>query len=208
MTNFIHFHKSGASVLIAAILTLAGMTPVQAAPLAYSFSGLTTAGSLLNLGAGLVDVGGVNFTVTGMTTDDIDQTPTSDGLGLFNATSTYDFGAFGTFTTDTGGDTYFQNCSSPAGITCVGLFNGSTGFLLGFPVIAGDPDFGLAIGTPSGAFLVGSEFRFLANDAGDQMFVNAASFSNMSIQAVPEPGMVSLFGLGLAVLAWRRRTQS
>lgn len=210
MTTQTHSSMPGSRALLAALVAVACTAPADAALLSYSFTGVTAAGTLLDFGGGAVAADGIPFTVTGATTDDVDLTAVNDAFGLFAATSTYDFGAFGSFTTDIGGDRYFQNCFGLGAITCIGLFDpGATaGFLLGFAPIAGDPDVGMVIGTPSGAFLVGAESRYLANGAGEQIFMKAASFSNMSIQAVPEPGTLALFGLGLAALALRRQARS
>ena len=193
--------------LLTALVALTVAAPVQAGPLAYSFSGFTGAGTLLDFGSGVVAAAGVAFTVTG-TTIDVDLTGVGDGFGMFAATSTYNFGVFGSFTTNLGGDRYFQDCYSPNGITCVGLFDATlnAGFLLGFSTpIAGNPDSGLAIGTPVGAFLVGSTSHYLANSAGQQIFWSAGSFTGMLIQAVPEPGSLSLLGVGLTIGAVARR---
>tara|TARA_R110001599_G_scaffold281341_1_gene483067 strand:+ start:221 stop:847 length:627 start_codon:yes stop_codon:yes gene_type:complete len=199
--------RIGVGALLALGMSVLGSMPASAALLNYSFNGIASAGSLVDFGGGPVDIGGTNVSITGTTTTDVDLTAVGDGLGLFASTSTYDFGALGSFTTDVGGDTYFQDCSSPTGITCVGLFNGGAGFLLGFPEIVGDPDFGMPIGTPAGGFFVGSDFRFLQNGGGDQMFLSIDSLSAASIQAVPEPGTLALVGLGLFYLASRHRAK-
>lgn len=202
-------HSSALRWPLAMLAALAMTLPAQAVGLSYSFAGVTGAGTLLDFGGGPVAATGVAFTVVGSTSD-IDLSSVGDGFGLFAATSTYSFAGFGTFTTDAGTDRYFQNCYGPGAITCVGLFDpaGSAGFLLGFTPIAGDPDSGMVIGTPSGAFLVGSTAHYLANAAGQQIYWNAGAFSDMSIQAVPEPGMFFMFGLGLAALAVRRRARA
>lgn len=209
MTTFDRPHSSALRWPLAMLAALAMALPAQAASLNYSFAGVTGAGTLLDFGGGPVAAAGVAFTVVG-TTADVDLSAVGDGFGLFAATSTYTFSGFGTFTTDAGTDRYFQNCYGPGAITCVGLFDpaGSAGFLLGFTPVVGDPDSGMAIGTPSGAFLVGSTAHYLANSALQQIYWNAGAFSDMSIQAVPEPGMLSLFALGLAGLAWRRRVRA
>ncbi|MCZ4316080.1 PEP-CTERM sorting domain-containing protein [Comamonadaceae bacterium G21597-S1] len=199
--------RIGVGAVLALVLSVLSSVPASAALLTYSFNGITSAGSVLDLGGGPVDVGGIAVSITGTTTTDVDLTAVGDGLGLFAATSTYDFGALGSFTTDVGGDTYFQDCSSPTGITCVGMFNGASGFLLGFPEIVGDPDFGMPIGTPAGGFLVGSEFRFLQNGSGNQMFLSIDALTAASIQSVPEPGTLALVGLGLFYLGSRYRAK-
>jgi hypothetical protein len=201
------FIRTGAGALLALVMSALFSAPASASLLSYSFGGVTEAGSLVDFGGGPVAAGGVTFTITGTTTTDLDLTAPGDGLGLFAATSTYNFGALGSFTTDAGADTYFQNCDSPTGITCVGLFNGADGFLLGFTEILGDPDFGMPIGTPAGGFFVGSTFRFLQNGSGDQMYLSVASLSSASIQTVPEPGTLGLVGLGLFYLARRQRVK-
>lgn len=195
-------------MLMVALAALAVLTPVHANRLAYSFAGITGADTLLDFGGGPVAAAGVLFSVTGTTVDDVDLTGVGDGFGVFAATSTFDFGSYGSFTTNPGGDLYFQNCYGPAAISCVGLFDpfAKAGFLLGFAPIVGNPDAGLPIGTPSGAFFVGAEPRYYANSGGLQIYLRAGAFSDMSIQAIPEPGTFTLFGLGVAGLAWRRRT--
>ncbi len=199
--------RTGIGAVLALVMSVLSPAPAHAALLTYSFNGVASAGSLVDFGGGPVAVGGVAVSITGSTTTDVDLTAAGDGLGLFAATSTYDFGALGSFTTDVGGDTYFQNCFSSTGITCVGMFNGGTGFLLGFPEIVGDPDFGMPIGTPAGGFFAGSDFRFLQNVGGGQMFLSIDSLTAASIQAVPEPGTLALVGLGLFYLASRHRAK-
>jgi PEP-CTERM motif len=209
MTSSISLKQPVAQALSALFAVLTMAAPARAVPLEYWFTGVTGAGSLVDFGHGVVSVEGVSFTITGRTVDDVDLTAVGDGFGAFQATSTYDFGGFGSFQTKVGGDVYFQNCHSPAGITCVGLFDpfANAGFLLGFAPIAGNPDHGLAIGTPTGAYFAGASPRYLANGAGQQIYMQAGAFTNMAVVAVPEPHSVALFLSGLAALAWRRRVR-
>lgn len=109
------------------VLGLALSSTANAALIDYSFNGTAGAGSSIDLGAGAIDLSGVSFTATGSVTDDTDLFPVSF-FGLFAATTTYDFGAIGSFITDIGAEFYAQGEVSPTdffiGLTDAGANTG------------------------------------------------------------------------------------
>ena len=208
-------HRRGRSLFASAalVLGLAVTTTGQASSLQYTFSGYTNSATLIDLGSGPVSAALVPFTVTGRTTNGVDLTGVGDGFGLFAATSTYDFGAFGAFTTNVGADRYFQDCFSNSAINCAGLYDPAqaNGFLVGFDPIITDPDVALAVGSPTSAFFVGGANRYFSNSAGQQLFLGYEWVPSLSVQAVPEPSSISLC-LSAMLLGWLlfccRRSQS
>ena len=209
-------HRRGRSFIASAalVLGLAVSATGHAANVQYSFSGFTNSATLIDLGSGPVSAALVPFTVTGRTTNGVDLTPVGDGFGLFAATSTYDFGAFGSFTTNVGADRYFQDCFSNLAINCAGLYDPAqaNGFLVGFDPIITDPDVALAVGSPTSAFFVGGANRYFSNSAGQQLFLGYEWVPSLSVRAVPEPSSVSLFLfatlLGWLSFCWRRSQPS
>jgi hypothetical protein len=79
----------------------------------------------------VIDLSGVMFTATGIS--DGVETPVGFG-GYFRATTRYDFGELGSFTTDEWGDQYFQSVSD-AGVRTIGLVRFTPGFFGGLDVL-------------------------------------------------------------------------
>ena len=127
-------------------------------------------------------------------------------MGIFPATSVFDFGALGSFVADSvSGNRYLQNCGIPGvAINCAGLIDSIGGFFrVGFAAVPGDADAG---GIPVGMNLlptatsIGNPFR-LANSSSDLLRLEIASIDQFSITAVPAPGSLLLMFLGMAGLA-------
>lgn len=186
---------------------------VQATLLDYTFIG-TSAGGTLDTGSGPSTIAGRTFTITGSTINNIDLfsgLSVGSELGLFAATSTYDFGGGFTFFTDTGGDFYVQNCAGSGGVSCSGLTDISviTGFTANLPAtVLGDPNFPLPLGESLAPISTSSATRTLTNSSGHTLLLafTTQSISSLSVTAtVPEPSTITLLCLGLLGIIGRRR---
>lgn len=204
--------------LAAGLLATATVMTAPAASAAlvnYSFTGTAGTGSVLTLASGAVNVSGMTFVATGHTISDVDLFnggAAGDGFGFFAATTTYDFGAFGSFVTNAGGDFFGQSCAGPSAIACVLLSDvaATVGFRMDFaPSFAGNPDFGIVSGSHvASSFQINS--RSFTNSAGDSFSLGSTGGSIRSanvtaFQSVPEPASLALLGFGLAACAAVRR---
>jgi hypothetical protein len=206
------------SPVLMLLVMLVAPSAALATPLTFSFTGVAGADSSMNLGAGAFTLSGATFTASGSFVNDVDLFALV-AQGVFASTVTYDFGALGSFTTDVGGDFYFQSCGGPSAIECVGLSNllVTQGFQLNFtPPVAGNPDLG---GIPIGTESADSSLfvtRTQTNSSGHSLTLatgrdaRRARLSSVTATAtsptpIPEPGTWLLLGAGLAGLAARRR---
>lgn len=194
------------------IAASAAATPVQ-----YSFTGVMSGFSTLTQADGtIVDIGNAPFTARGTTNGDV----LGPWTGLFLATTTYDFGALGSFTTDVGADTYVQRNRSGGAVTVIteiGLIAFQPADLIGFTIqIAGitipDPTTTAALGAVVPLQTDHGNSRTQANAAGQRLRFTwgpnpiRIQISSASVDEVPEPATVSLLLVGLAlVVVWRGR---
>jgi hypothetical protein len=197
------------------VATLIAPTTARAAILSFEFFGIAGPGSTINLGGGAVDVSGLEFTASGQTINDVDLFNggvAGDGIGFFAATATYDFGAFGAFTTDVGADFYGQNCGGAAAVTCALLSD--VGAIVGFrmdfaPAVPGNPDFGIPLGTQAAtSFQINT--RTQTNSAGHSLtLASGGSIRSATVTAtdVPEPASLLLMGAGTLIAARRLRAR-
>ena len=215
------FH--GITTWIVAMLMAMAAPQASASILQYEFVGVAGAGSSISFDGGSpVNVSGAAFTVTGHTVSDIDLSPSGDTIGEFAATSFYDFGSFGVFATNAGGDFYFQDCGTIASVACAGLLDpAALGFIMSFaPSVSGDPDAGgIPLGTIDATTTPtrtssGFSTRTQINSSGDSLTIDdndpdffPATISSLTVTATaaPEPASLALFGLGILLLGSLRR---
>jgi hypothetical protein len=195
--------------------------PVYATGISYTFTGTMSRGSTLTLGDGTaVDLSFAAFTATGMT-GDLSQ---PDYSFAWYATTTYDFGALGSFTTNVNGDQYLQWLSPT--LAQIGLASWRVGYPeeIGFMVVL-DTITSAADLQPTGSPVVLGNVtitqsslgytRTLMNAAGETLLMQRQeirpglfSVDSASIVATPEPDTLALIALGVGFVMWHRRTLS
>ena len=199
-------------------LTLGLGTSAHAVLLGYEFTGIAGVGSALNLGGPNINVSGAVFTISGSTTSDTDLSG-SPAVGLYAATSVFDFGVLGSFTADAvSTDFYLQNCGAPGiAVNCAGLLDGLAGsFLVVFPPVAGNANAG---GIPLGtnivpASVVANNPFVLTNSSGDILNLSIETIRQFSVTAdtgsvdVSAPGSLMLMALGMVGLVRVARRKS
>lgn len=206
---------------MAAILSLVVSSAAYAEPVMYTFTGVLGEASYFQSTNGAVtDLEGVAFTARGFA----DAPLSAWGQEFFAATTTYDFGSYGSFTTDVGADTYYQDqWIDGQPIHTVGLmfvFNqvgmvDGQGFRLDLPtpVILDEHSqiqtFDLQ--TMEQIRYAPFEARTQKNSAGEVFFSASGllGFTPMiltsaQVQRVPEPGTLSLLAIGAGLLLKRR----
>ena len=223
--------RSTPGILLLSLAAWAGgAQAASAGPIAYSFSGVVgmdglPPGGTLDLGDGPVGLAGVAFTVTGTTINDIDLADYSSLIGVFAATATYDFGSYGSFTTDAGADYYFQ--VEHIGLGSNGYVNDLSlryGTFTSFMVeVVSDPNtptvggylttispYGGGAGLSNTLTNAGGQTLVLGTGTPWSLHIGARSVSVADAYApspnpVPEPSSLGLLGMGAAGLAARRR---
>lgn len=203
--------KNHSSTLLAAlaayvVVAVGTASDARAVLLNYEFNMTAASGSWMNLGSGSINLSGVAFTITGMTTSDTDLYnggAVGDGIGEFAATSIFNFGALGSFTTDTSSDHYyFQNYSGPSSVSGAGLANLpiAVGFAGIFsPAVPGNPDFGVALGSPTVDSTATGNPWVIGNLSGQTLSLNfnSSSVTSMTVteQGAAVPDGASTLGL-------------
>jgi hypothetical protein len=204
---------------VGVLLAFTAIVPASAMaePIHYSFTGIMSATSSLTRSDGtIVDLSSARFTATGIIGD------LADGaLSIFTATTTYDFGALGSFTTNEGADRYAQLSSDGgASIDTIGLISWRPGFidLIGFLIsIRSTPvaDIGrpAALGPLSPLRTRTGTQRFLTNSSGQTLHIRVngqsqnVAISSAAVTRVAEPSALPLLGLGaLGAAALKRRS--
>jgi hypothetical protein len=204
---------------VAVLFAFTAIVPVSAMaePIHYSFTGIMSAASSLTQGDGaVVDLSSAHFTATGIIGD------VADGaLSVFTATTTYDFGALGSFTTNQGADRYAQLSSNGgASVDTIGLVSWRPGFIdvIGFLISIGSTPVA-DIGSPAALGIVaplrtrtGTQ-RFLTNSSGQTLHIRVngqsqnVAISSAAVTRVAEPSALLLLGLGaLGAAALKRRS--
>ena len=213
-------------LILIAVLVAA---PATAAPIQYSFVGTLGRTSSLTRGDGtVVDLSGSAFTASGTATGDL---AVAEGWthSVFLATTTYDFGVLGAFTTNLDDDRYVQFAAADGTATLglqphirLGALNDGKG-LMAYGV-ATEPIVDHAVlTTTDGAVAlsyrgtVGSQTRQISNSLGDVFrlaydpmgpltltSVNVKYFAPLDVQADPEPASQVLLAVSGCLLLRRR----
>jgi hypothetical protein len=203
------------AVVAAALIVLTAAT-ARADSIRYTFAGTMSYGSYLDNGDGiLIDLSGATFSATGITGERFADST----WDMWLATTTYDFGALGSFTTNTGADKYVQN-GILGSIGSVGLLSwqpgvmDTFGFWAAIPTQVASGTDPIAFGTVAAtAADVGA--RSQGNTAGQSFYLAHhylwdGAYPNLVIQsvtteAVPEPATAALLLLGVLCVHRRRR---
>lgn len=208
------------------LVALSWATVAQATPVAYTFSGtLGLRSALTEANGATADLIGIAFTVTGTTLDL--PTPAGYRTGMFLATSRYDFGAFGSFQTDEGGDLFMEmnmTTDPTVAISRVGLalwypstLDGLQGFMVDInPIVGVSLAAPIAIGTVDPIDPVAhtsSFFRSMANAEGQRLLIGAnlqptqalLTIDHVDVHDAPEPATLTLLALGFGLLVTRHR---
>ena len=207
--------------LCAIVLTLGSVFPAAASPISYSFTG-TLGMAWLDTGEEIIDLSGSAFTVTGITGERFCFEDPYGCSPSWTGTSTYDFGALGSFTTAPGMDRYTERFDSAGNLIAVGLINERLGSIdyEGFmafisPVAGGDRSAPVAFGTvqPIRTYASVGPMRNMRNAEGDRLsLIDGVAISpyhmqltSVTTQPAPEPATLLLLTVGGAALL-RRRT--
>ena len=198
--------------LVALVLGLTLTLNAHAGIINYSFSGTAGTGSSLDIGSGVVNISGVSFTAIGSILNETDLIPGEAILGVFAATTVYDFGALGAFETDSGADFYVQFQDSMVFIAGLSDVTAQEGiFPIGSGIIFANPNIPQAVGVLNfGDDPSNSVLRTQTNAAGHSLtlarFTTVPSANITASGQAPLPGTLPLMALALAALGLRRRT--
>jgi hypothetical protein len=201
--------------------------PLYASGISYAFTGTLSSGSTLTLAdQTVIDLSLAAFTATGVTGDVLGDP------NAWYATTTYDFGSLGTFTTDANGDEYVQFLTAvdPSHVTgTIGLASWhGLPFTAGFEMQIGTLAVDTVAATPTG-FVTSQvplgDFTPISSDSTDTRQLTNADGQTFTIGGsenfihhvpltitaahiieAPEPATLMLLALGSAIL--RRRVMA
>ena len=189
--------------LVLGVLLVLAASAGNAILIDYEFNGTVGTGTLDLVGSPQQHLAGQPFTASGTITSETDVNPFVF-IGQFTATTLYDFGSLGSFTTDAGADFFFQNESSFTATTGFGLadagLNGFEGRENSTPLT--DPNAPEALGLIVFESSAHST-RTQTNAAGDSFAFTSINVTDVNIS--PEPTTAALLSLGLAGLALRQQ---